>query len=342
MASSDLFIIPHAQAWTSAGAVAVGYKLRFYVSGGAYSTAKAVYGESTLTTPLSNAELVADAAGRFPKIYYGSGDYGVQLLTDADVVIWSADPVSKASTSAATTTVAGIVELATLAESLLGTSTTLVPPVSSITEMIQSGFFSYGGTAGGTANALTGTPAPLPTALAAGMKAVIKAASNNTSTTTLNWATLGVIAVKVNGGAGVVACAGGEIMAANTYEFTYSAADSCWILEGEFAERMSPQTVDDTALSLTLAHAGRTLYHSSATLRTWTIPANASVAFPIGTVIKIVNGPAAGVITLAITTDTLQRLDGVAGTGSRTIGASSAVYIEKLSATVWGIGGVFT
>lgn len=232
MASSDRYLTPYQMAFTAAGAIGVGYYLRFYVGGGGYSTPKDVFSDSALTTTIANAALVADAAGRFPTIYLGSSDYGVKLFTNADVLVWSADPVAKAATSAATTTTAGIIELSTLAESLLGTSTSLVPPVANVTEMIQSGFFSYGGTAGGTANALTGTPAPLPTALAAGMKAIIKAASTNTGATTLNWATLGVVAVKVGGStSGGTACNGGEIIAGMTYEFTYSTADSCWFVD---------------------------------------------------------------------------------------------------------------
>ena len=229
MANSDRFYFPLQQAFSNAGAIGVGYKLKFWVASGAYSVLKDSYSESTLTTPNANP-VVADASGRFGPIFL-SGSYGVQLFDSNDVLLWAQDPVATAGTTAATTTTAGVVELATLAESLLGSSATLVPPVANVTEMIQQGFFSYGGTAGGTANALTGTPSPLPSALAAGMKAILKAASNNTAATTLNWATLGDVAVKVNGGAGVVACAGGEIMAGNTYEFTHSAYDSCWILE---------------------------------------------------------------------------------------------------------------
>jgi hypothetical protein len=283
---------------------------------------------------------VADSAGRFGPIFLASGDYGVQLKDVDGVLLWAQDPVASSTTVAATTTVSGTVELATTAEALVGSDTARVPPVSAVTEMIQQGFMY--GTVGGTANAITITPSRTPSALAAGMVAIGKMSSGNSGATTLNYAGLGAIAVKVLGGAGLVACVGGEIVAGNTYVFTYSATDSAWVLEGDFAERISPQTVDDTALAIALVHAGRTIYHSSATPRTYTIPANASVAFPIGTVIKIINGPGAGTITLAITTDTLQRGDGIAGTGSRSILASSVCAIEKIAATTWIIYGTFS
>lgn len=101
-------------------------------------------------------------------------------------------------------------------------------------------------------------------------------------------------------------------------------------------------SVITSAYAIVLNDAGKTLRHEEVTARTFTIPANASVAFPIGSSIRISNGPGAGTITLNITTDTLNRGDGTAGTGSRTIAASSVVVITKESATVWTITGVFT
>ena len=228
MANSDRFYFPLQQAFSNAGAIGVGYKLKFWVASGAYSVLKDSYSESTLTTANANP-VVADASGRFGPIFL-SGSYGVQLFDSNDVLLWAQDPVATAGTTAATTTTAGVVELSTLAESLLGSSSTLVPPVANVTEMIQSGFFQYGGTAGGTANALTGTPAPLPTALAAGMKAILRASATNGAVTTLNWATLGAIAVKIIGSSGPQACVGGEIINTNFYEFDYSTSDSAWIL----------------------------------------------------------------------------------------------------------------
>lgn len=101
----------------------------------------------------------------------------------------------------------------------------------------------------------------------------------------------------------------------------------------------------NSAYTMVLADAGGTLYHDEVTARTWTIPANASVAFPIGTVIILDNtgnSGAAGSITLSITSDTLQRGDGVSGTGSRTIAASAVAAIRKVASTVWVITGTFT
>lgn len=68
-----------------------------------------------------------------------------------------------------------------------------------------------------------------------------------------------------------------------------------------------------------------------------TIPANASVAFPVGTSIVIANGSGTNQ-GVAITTDTLV-LAGTALTGSRTLGTGGLATITKVTSTVWYISG---
>lgn len=101
-----------------------------------------------------------------------------------------------------------------------------------------------------------------------------------------------------------------------------------------------PQNSQSAAYTLVLADAGRHILHPSAdtTARTFTIPANSSVAFPIGTVITFVNQNGAGVVTIAITTDTM-RLAGAGTTGSRTLAANGIATAIKLTATEWIISG---
>lgn len=107
----------------------------------------------------------------------------------------------------------------------------------------------------------------------------------------------------------------------------------------------APVVDGNSALAIIMTHAGKTIYHDEAGARTWTLPANASIPFPIGTVIifdNTGNGGAAGALTIAITTDTLRRGDGVAGTGSRTIAASAVAAVRKTKATEWVITGTFS
>lgn len=68
-----------------------------------------------------------------------------------------------------------------------------------------------------------------------------------------------------------------------------------------------------------------------------TIPANASVAFPVGATVVIVNNSAAS-ITIAITSDTLRQA-GTSNTGSRTLAAYGIATIVKVASTTWFISG---
>jgi hypothetical protein len=101
-----------------------------------------------------------------------------------------------------------------------------------------------------------------------------------------------------------------------------------------------PQNSQSAAYTLVLADAGKNIYHPSAdtTARTWTIPANSSVAFPVGTAVTFINDTSAGVITIAITTDTLVLAkDGT--TGSRTLAANGMATAIKMTSTRWMISG---
>lgn len=104
--------------------------------------------------------------------------------------------------------------------------------------------------------------------------------------------------------------------------------------------RTIPQNSQSAAYTLVAADAGKHLLHPSAdtTARTFTIPANGSVAFPIGTAVTFVNQNAAGVLTIAITTDTM-RLAGAGTTGSRTLAADGVATAIKLTSTEWIISG---
>ena len=91
---------------------------------------------------------------------------------------------------------------------------------------------------------------------------------------------------------------------------------------------------------MVLADAGKHIFHPSAdtTPRTFTIPSNASVAFPIGTAVTFVNQNGGGLITIAITTDTM-RLAVSGATGSRQLTANGVATALKITSTEWIISG---
>jgi len=101
-----------------------------------------------------------------------------------------------------------------------------------------------------------------------------------------------------------------------------------------------PQNSQSAAYTAVLADAGKHLLHPSAdtTARTFTIPANSSVAYPIGTALTFVNQASAGTMTIAINSDTM-RLAGAGTTGSRTLAANGIATALKLTSTEWIISG---
>lgn len=101
-----------------------------------------------------------------------------------------------------------------------------------------------------------------------------------------------------------------------------------------------PQNSKSAAYTTLLTDAQKHILHPSAdtTARIFTIDSNANVAYPIGTAITFVNQNGAGIITIAITTDTM-RLAGSGATGSRTLAANGTATALKLTATEWLISG---
>lgn len=103
--------------------------------------------------------------------------------------------------------------------------------------------------------------------------------------------------------------------------------------------RNIPQNAQTGNYTLVLADSGKHIYHAvgAGAGDTYTIPANASVAYPIGTALTFVND-AVDSLTIAITTDTLV-LAGAGTTGSRTLAANGVATAIKVTSTRWIISG---
>lgn len=155
-----------------------------------------------------------------------------------------------------------------------------------------------------------------------------------------NFNVVGDVAVNVS--KFTVAAATGNTVVAGTLTITgvvngggalfTSVADS----KGDL--RTIVQNSQSASYTFVLGDAGKQIYHTSATPHTFTIPANASVAYDVGTAITIVNANGGGTLTIAITTDTL-RWGGVGSTGSRTLAATGVATVLKITSTEWLITG---
>jgi hypothetical protein len=109
--------------------------------------------------------------------------------------------------------------------------------------------------------------------------------------------------------------------------------------DGRYQTSSISQNAQSGNYTLVLTDANKHIFHSSSAGSgdTYTIPANSSVAFPIGTVVTFVNLASASV-AIAITTDTMT-LAGTTSTGSRTVGQNGIAAALKVGTTEWIIGG---
>lgn len=100
-----------------------------------------------------------------------------------------------------------------------------------------------------------------------------------------------------------------------------------------------PQNAQTGNYTLVLEDAGKHIYHANGAGAgdIYTIPANASVAYSVGTAITFVNMDSNSV-SINITTDTMY-LAGTGTTGSRTLAQYGVATALKLTSTTWLISG---
>ena len=100
-----------------------------------------------------------------------------------------------------------------------------------------------------------------------------------------------------------------------------------------------PINSQSATYGLLITDAGKCIFHPStdANARTFTIPANSSVAYPIGTAISFIN-MTSQVVTIAITTDTMY-LSSAGTQGSRSLAQYGSATAIKMTSTTWLISG---
>jgi hypothetical protein len=99
-----------------------------------------------------------------------------------------------------------------------------------------------------------------------------------------------------------------------------------------------PQNAQTGSYTLVLADSGKSIFHAAAAgAATYTIPANGSVAYPLGTTVTFIN-MSTNAVTISITTDTLY-LAGTGTTGSRTLAQYGVATTTKMTSTTWIISG---
>ena len=98
----------------------------------------------------------------------------------------------------------------------------------------------------------------------------------------------------------------------------------------------TPLNSQSSNYQLVIGDMGKSVYMSATA--TVTVPDNANVAYPIGTVINLISGPSATTTVNILGSDTIY-LGGAGSTGSRTISAYGMGTILKVTSTTWYISG---
>lgn len=99
-----------------------------------------------------------------------------------------------------------------------------------------------------------------------------------------------------------------------------------------------PQNNQNGNYTLVMSDRGKHIYDAGSVTDTKTIPANGTVAFPIGSTVTFINRNNTS-ITLAITTDTLLWAPTMTA-GNRTLGVGAVATIIKIASTLWVLTGV--
>jgi len=145
-------------------------------------------------------------------------------------------------------------------------------------------------------------------------------------------------------GVNYVAVKAANALAANT-TFTLPSADgtSGQVLQTNGSGALAfgtaavayPQNIQTANYTLVLGDAGKQIFHpaSDATVRTFTIPANSSVAFPIGTVVLFTVENGGTGVGINITSDTL--VFGSGSTGTLAVLPNNTLMAIKVTATKW-------
>ena len=150
------------------------------------------------------------------------------------------------------------------------------------------------------------------------------------------------VTIKVSGQTGVVIPAGSIVLVYNDGTDVGAAVNYIPSLTVDGTDavgfRNTPVNSQSADYTLVLADSGKTILHPVAddNARTFTIPANSSVAYPVGTVISFVN--LQNTVTIEITTDTMY-LANDGDTGDRTLAEYGMASAMKVASTTWIISG---
>ena len=344
-----------------------GGKVYTYAAG--TTTAQATYTTSAGDVFHANP-IILDAAGRVPggEIWFADGlTYKLAVYTSADVLLDTYDDVLGINANFLDFSVQNEFATATSGQTVFTLTTITYQPGTNTLSVFVNGLKQYVSQTYTETNSTTVTFSP---GLTVGAKVEFTAATTVTSseviavalggtgaTTAANARTNLGLAIGTNvqaysanlaalsaktapagalvGTTDTQTLTGKTLSTTNIIDAGTSVSDTGTLAATSVGFRGTPQ-ITATTRTLGLTDAGKQI----AATGTVTIPANASVAFPIGTAIVIYNNSASPT-SIAITTDTL-RLAGTATTGTRTLAQRGLATCVKVAATEWVASGNLT
>jgi len=295
-----------------------------------------------LTAPSSSREyIVVNAATGSTVTIKASGQSGVSVAVGETATVYfnGTDYVKSATTTSGSGTVtsvaASVPAFLSIAGSPITTSGTLAITYSGTALPVANGGTGLtSGTSGGVLYySATGT---LASSAALAANAIVLGGGAGATPATTTTGTGVVTALGVNtGSAGAFVVNGGALGTPSSGTLSSTTVDGT----NAVGYLNIPINSQSAAYTLVLADAGKAILHPStdANARTFTIPANGSVAYAIGTAITFIN-MTSQVVTIAITTDTMY-LSSAGTTGSRSLAQYGSATAIKMTSTTWLISG---
>ena len=302
----------------------------------------------TVTAPAaSKAYIINNTSGTYTVTIRGAGPTtGVTLaVNEKAIVAWNGSDFVKVASTSASTINAGTLAVAnggtgqttyTNGQLLIGNSTGNTLTKATLT---QGTGVTITNSAGGITISATGSGGTVTSVTGSGNIA-------SSGGTTPNITFTGTLAVG-NGGTGVTSSTGsGSVVLSTSPTLTTpvlgtptSGTLSNCTVDGtdSVGFRNIPQNAQTGSYTLVIADSGKHIYRGSGGAATWTIPANSSVAYAIGTAITFINLSATSV-SIAITTDTMY-LSSAGTTGTRTLAQYGSATALKITSTSWLISG---
>jgi hypothetical protein len=289
---------------------------------------------NTVTFKAAGQTGVIIAAGESSFVYYNGTDY---IKVTSDLILGG---YTTTATAAGTTT---LTAASTTTQFFTGVTTqTVVLPVAS-TLVLGAAFSIHNNSTGDlTVNSSGGNLVATVTANTTCLFTCILTSGTSAASWDSDFTGFTNTLPPGRGGTGVANNAASTLTISGNFPTTLTVAASTSVAlpaSGSLGYLNIPQNSQSAAYTTVLADAGTAIFHpaSDANVRTFTIAANSSVAYALGTVIQFIN-MSASAVTIACNTDTLTWAQG-GGSGSRTLAQYGVANVVKVGTTQWLLTG---